>query len=60
MPRQYEAIRDRLIEQGYSEDEAKRIAAATYNRDHPNDPVGRYSDEKGDNKTVVRLPKENE
>lgn len=32
MPKQYEAIRDRLIEKGKSEREAKRIAAKTYNK----------------------------
>jgi hypothetical protein len=41
MPKQYEAIRDSLIERGYSEEEAKRIAAATWNKHHPEDPVGR-------------------
>lgn len=39
MPRQYEAIRDSLIEKGYSEEEAKRIAAATWNKHHPEDPI---------------------
>lgn len=32
MPRRYEAIRDSLIQQGKPEAEAKRIAAATYNK----------------------------
>ena len=41
MPRQYEHIRDSLIARGYSEKEAKRIAAMTWNSRHPNDPVGR-------------------
>lgn len=31
MPKQYEAIRDKLIAQGKSEQDAKRSAAAIYN-----------------------------
>ena len=46
MPDQYEAIRNSLIRRGYSEEEAKRIAAATYNRDHPDDPVSRNYESK--------------
>jgi len=32
MPAKYEAIRDKLIAEGKSPQEAKRIAAATYNK----------------------------
>jgi len=39
MPKQYEAIRDRLMQDGKSEKEAKRIAAATYNKRHPGHPM---------------------
>lgn len=39
MPAQYEAIRDSLKQYGYSEKEAKRIAAATYNKYHPGHPM---------------------
>jgi len=39
MPKQYEAIRDSLIARGKSEKEAKRIAAATYNKRHPGHPM---------------------
>lgn len=39
MPKQYEAIRDSLIQEGKSEKEAKRIAAATYNKRHPGHPM---------------------
>lgn len=42
MPKQYEHIRDRLINQGVSAKEAKRIAAATWNKHHPSHPVGRH------------------
>lgn len=38
MPRQYEAIRDKLKAKGKSEDEAQRIAAATYNKHRGNKP----------------------
>lgn len=44
MPKQYEAIRDNLEAKGKPEKEAKRIAAATYNKHHPNNPVTRSSD----------------
>jgi hypothetical protein len=39
MPRQYEEIRDKLIASGKPEKEAKRIAAATYNKQHPDRPM---------------------
>ena len=32
MPKKYEKIRDRIIKQGRAERTAKRIAAATYNK----------------------------
>lgn len=46
MPAKYEAIRDSLIKQGKSVREAKRIAAATYNkyRKKGQKPVTRKSD----------------
>ncbi len=39
MPRQYEAIRDNLMKHGKGEKESKRIAAATYNKQHPGHPM---------------------
>ncbi len=39
MPAQYVAIRDSLVKQGKSYDEAQRIAAATYNKNHPGKPM---------------------
>lgn len=39
MPKQYEKIRDSLLKRGKSEKEAKRIAAATYNKQHPGHPM---------------------
>jgi len=44
MPKQYEAIRDRFINQGMSEKEAKTRAAKIYNSKHPSHPVTRKSD----------------
>ena len=44
MPKQYEAIRDKLVAQGKSLKEAKTSAAKIYNSKHPKAPVGRYSD----------------
>lgn len=44
MPEGYEKIRDRLIEQGKSEKEAKTIAAKIWNSKNPDNPVGRNSD----------------
>jgi len=41
MPKQYTAIRDRLIASGVSEKEAKARAAAMYNAKHPGRPVTR-------------------
>lgn len=46
MPAQYEAIRDSLIKKGKSRKESQRIAAATYNKTHKKNPVGRNSDKK--------------
>ena len=39
MPKQYEEIKKALLRAGKSLREAKRIAAATYNKKHPNSPV---------------------
>ena len=41
MPKQYEAIRDRLIAQGLAERAAKQYAARIYNSRHPDAPVTR-------------------
>lgn len=35
MPKEYEAMRNSLLSRGKSSQEAKRIAAATYNKRHP-------------------------
>lgn len=45
MPRQYEAIRDKLEGQGMKAQEAKSHAARIYNSQHPRTPVGPHSDE---------------
>lgn len=39
MPKQYEAIRDRLEREGKSHDEVQSSAAAIYNSKHKNKPV---------------------
>lgn len=39
MPKQYEDIRDSYVKRGTDYDEAQRIAAATYNKQHPNAPM---------------------
>ena len=39
MPAEYEAIRDALIKAGKPIGEAKQIAAATYNKNHPGQPM---------------------
>lgn len=39
MPKEYEKIRDSLLASGKSEKDAKRIAAATYNKHHPDRPM---------------------
>ena len=45
MPKEYEKIRDSLKKRGKSAKEAKRIAAATYNKRHKGKShVGRGSD----------------
>lgn len=45
MPKQYEAIRDRLISEGMSRDQAQSHAARIYNSQHPGRPVtGHHSD----------------
>lgn len=44
MPKQYEAIRDKLTAQGMNEHDAKMHAAKIYNAAHPKTPVGRHRD----------------
>lgn len=44
MPKQYEAIRDKMAAGGMDYDEAQSHAAAIYNSKHPGSPVGRNSD----------------
>jgi hypothetical protein len=44
MPKQYEAIRDKLIAEGKSTKEAKKHAAMIYNSKHKKNPVTRTSD----------------
>lgn len=44
MPKQYEAIRDKLEGQGMSSKAAKSHAAAIYNSQHPGRPVTGKSD----------------
>lgn len=39
MPKQYEEIRDSYVRRGKSLKEAKSIAAATYNKQHPGHPL---------------------
>lgn len=46
MPKQYEAIRDKLIAEGKSSQDAKKHAAMIYNSKHPGAPVTRTSDKK--------------
>ncbi len=43
MPKQYTAIRDRLISQGMSTKKAQASAARIYNAKHPSKPVTRKS-----------------
>jgi hypothetical protein len=38
MPKEYEAMRDRLISQGMSVKNAKEEAARTWNKRHPDNP----------------------
>lgn len=45
MPAQYEHIRDSEVARGKSYDEAQRIAAATYNKQHPRAPVTGHTDD---------------
>ena len=46
MPKEYEAIRDKLVKQGTSYDEAQDHAAAIYNSQHPGSPVTGHLDKK--------------
>jgi hypothetical protein len=39
MPAEYEKIRDSELKRGASIKDAKRIAAATYNKRHPGQPM---------------------
>ena len=41
MPKAYEAMRDKFMAQGMSEDKAQAKAAAIFNAKHPKAPVGR-------------------
>jgi hypothetical protein len=50
MPAQYEAIRDKFIEQGMSAKEAKKHAAMIYNSLHPGKPLIRDKKYKQDKK----------
>lgn len=43
MPKQYEAIRDKLKKQGMSDADAKTHAAKIYNATHKKNPVTRNS-----------------
>jgi hypothetical protein len=45
MPKQYEAIRDKMESQGMPAKQAKTHAAKIYNSQHPKTPVGPHSDE---------------
>ena len=47
MPKQYEAIRDALTKRGTPYDKSQSIAAATYNKQHPNHPMGGKHHEPG-------------
>lgn len=42
MPKEYEKMRDAMKRAGKSDEEAKRMAAATYNKRHPDKPMGRH------------------
>lgn len=44
MPRQYEHIRDSYVARGMDYDKAQSIAAATYNKHHPGNPVTGHSE----------------
>lgn len=43
-PIEYMRMRDRLVAQGKPYDEAQRISAATFNKRHPNNPMGPKED----------------
>jgi hypothetical protein len=57
MPKGYEEIRDKLIEQGKSEKEAKTLAAKIWNSKHPENPVGRNYDYSPKSKDTAKNPK---
>lgn len=46
MPKQYEAIRDKLKKKGMSTKNAKKHAAMIYNSKHKKNPVTKNSDKK--------------
>lgn len=46
MPKQYDAIKLALLGEGKDLKTAERIASATYNKHHPDDPVGPNYDKK--------------
>jgi hypothetical protein len=48
MPKGYEEIRDRLIDQNMPVKEAKMHAARIWNAQHPENPVTRHSDKAPD------------
>lgn len=56
MPAQYEAIRDSLLKKGTDLKEAKRIAAATYNKTHKKNPVTRATPAKEGKKPLRTNP----
>ena len=56
MPAQYEAIRDSLLKSGKGLQEAKRIAAATYNKTHKKNPVTRATPAKEGKKPLRSNP----
>jgi hypothetical protein len=45
MPEGYERLRDKLIDQERDAEDATRLAAAIWNKNHPEDPVGQGYDE---------------
>lgn len=55
MPKQYEAIRDKMMSEGMSEDMAQSHAAAIYNSKHPGAPVTGKSEGKSSKKGLQAL-----
>lgn len=56
MPEQYERIKESELARGAGEKDAKRIAAATYNKHHPDDPVGPHTDNHSSESKGKRMP----